>query len=342
MDWENHGERALFQNAEQRDMNERLRAIEEELAKLHNPEEIELETPRLDDDQLHDLIDQCVTSLSRASISRTSFNTESRYSFADTESIIDGNQSVDGTNDNTPRSARQEMFDNPPRLAPEVLQQLLSEAYNPLSKQLSTLKEEDCEDDEGTPIPADVWKLISMEKIEESSDSSDASKIEKDNKVNTNSRMNHVNDIQKSSSRQNSYDDFQNQSGAKNGFKSLSRNSSSSSLNGANIDTRMDSKPLKLPEIDPTGTLVTQGLNNQRLSNSNQRPGSSNSSKTPINMVRNSLSDSKIDNSQPNSRLEIMSLDGDYMTPRPPSGEKRETGSASKSRTLTPANRPVT
>ena len=42
MDWENHGERALFQNAEQRDMNERLRAIEEELAKLHNPEEIEV------------------------------------------------------------------------------------------------------------------------------------------------------------------------------------------------------------------------------------------------------------------------------------------------------------
>ena len=181
-----------------------------------------------------------------------------------------------------------------------------------------------------------------MEKIEESPDSSDALKIEKDNKLNTSSRMNHVNDIQKSSSRQNSYDDFQNQSGAKNGFKSLSRNSSSSSLNGANIDTRMDSKPLKLPEIDPTGTLVTQGLNNQRLSNSNQRPGSGNSVKTPINMVRNSFSDSKIDNSQPNSRLEIMSLDGDYMTPRPPSGEKRETGSASKSRTLTPANRPVT
>ena len=44
MDWENHGERALFQNAEQRDMNERLRAIEEELNKLHNPEEIEVYT----------------------------------------------------------------------------------------------------------------------------------------------------------------------------------------------------------------------------------------------------------------------------------------------------------
>ena len=40
---------------------------------------------------------------------------------------------------------RQEILDNPPRLAPEVLQKLLSEAYHPLSKQLSTLKEEDYE-----------------------------------------------------------------------------------------------------------------------------------------------------------------------------------------------------
>ena len=45
----------------------------------------------------------------------------------------------------TPASVRQELLDNPPRLAPEVLQKLLSEAYNPLSKQLSTLREEDCE-----------------------------------------------------------------------------------------------------------------------------------------------------------------------------------------------------
>ena len=45
----------------------------------------------------------------------------------------------------TPNSVRQEILDNPPRLAPEVLQKLLSEAYHPLSKQLSTLKEEDYE-----------------------------------------------------------------------------------------------------------------------------------------------------------------------------------------------------
>ena len=40
---------------------------------------------------------------------------------------------------------RQELLENPPRLAPEVLQKLLSEAYHPLSKQLTTLREEDCE-----------------------------------------------------------------------------------------------------------------------------------------------------------------------------------------------------
>ena len=45
----------------------------------------------------------------------------------------------------SPRSIRQEILDNPPKLAPEVLQKLLSEAYNPLSKKLTTLQEEDTE-----------------------------------------------------------------------------------------------------------------------------------------------------------------------------------------------------
>ena len=70
---------------------------------LYKPSWFQIETPRLDDDQLHDLIDQCVDSLSRASLSRTSFNTDSRYSFADTESLVGGSQSIDGTTDNTPR-----------------------------------------------------------------------------------------------------------------------------------------------------------------------------------------------------------------------------------------------
>ena len=189
-----------------------------------------------------------------------------------------------------------------------------------------------------------------MEKVDESPDSSH--NIETDNKENINSRQNTSDELQKSSSRQNSHESFQNPQSARNGFRNLSRNSSSSSLNGANIDR--DSKPLKLPEIDPTGTLITQGLsnqrppsnnqrppsNNQRPSSSNQRPSSSNSVKTPVSMVRNSFGD--IDSSKPNSRMEIMSFDGDFMSPRPPSGEKRDTGSASKSRTVTPAHRPIT
>ena len=182
-----------------------------------------------------------------------------------------------------------------------------------------------------------------MEKVEDSVDPSDNTETGRDSKQNTSSRQNQYDEIQIPSSRQNSNENFQNPPIARNGYKSLSRDSSSSSLNGAIIDNGRNSKPLKLPEIDPTGTLITQGLNNQRPPSNNQRPGSSNSSvKTPINMLRNSLGDNKMDNSQPNSRMEIMSFDGEFMSPRPPSGEKRETGSANKSRTVTPASRPVT
>lgn len=178
-----------------------------------------------------------------------------------------------------------------------------------------------------------------MEKVDESVP---LELTDTDNTQNINQGTYTSNDLQNSGTRQNSFENFQNISSARNGSRNLSRESSSSSLNSANIDNGRNSKVLKLPEIDPTGTLVSQGLNNQRFPGNNQRPGSSGSAKMPINIVRNSFSDTKIDINQPGSRLEIMSLDGDYMSPRPPSGEKRETGSASKSRTLTPANRPIT
>ena len=179
-----------------------------------------------------------------------------------------------------------------------------------------------------------------MEKVEESPELPGTN--EADDRQNIQSRNNGLNDFGNSGSRQNSFDNLQNFSSARNVMRTLSRDSSSSSLNGANTDNSRDVKPLKLPEIDPSGTLVTQGQNNQRFPCNSQRPGSSGSVKTPINMVRNSFSDSKIDNNQSSSRLEIMSLDGDYMSPRPPSVEKHETGSASKSRILTLASRPVT
>ena len=193
-------------------------------------------------------------------------------------------------------------------------------------------------DEDGTPIPADVWKLISMEKVDESPELQGTSVA--DGIQGTQSRNRGSNDFEYTGSRQNSFDNFLNSSSAKNVISNFSRDSSSSSLNGAKTETIREIKPLKLPEIDPTGTLVTQGSNSQRFPSNGQRPTSSGSVKTPVNMVKNSFSDTKIDN-QSNSRLEIMSLDGDFMTPRPPS-EKRETGSASKSRNVTPANRPVT
>ena len=67
---------------------------------IHSILFLQLDTPRLGEDQLHDLIDQCVTSLSHMSMSRTSLHSDSRFSFADTDSITGGNMSVD---ENTPR-----------------------------------------------------------------------------------------------------------------------------------------------------------------------------------------------------------------------------------------------
>ncbi|KAL4237844.1 Fibrous sheath-interacting protein 1 [Mactra antiquata] len=326
VDWESRGERALFQNAEQREMNERMLAIEQELACLKNREETELETPRLEEDQLKDLIDQCVTSLSHASMSRMTLNSESRTSFAESESTY--SHSIDGAVDNTPRSprsARQEILDNPPKLAPEVLQKLLSEAYHPLSKQLSTLKEEDSEEEESTPIPSEVWKLISMETVDESQSIDTTVKSSMDSQITTNvsESYNESNNVLGVNGKNNV--------NSRNGFRTLSRNSSGSSLAsvselGTGRETR-EKEPLKLPDIDPSGSLVTQGLNNHR------RNGSSNSSvRTPVNFVQNSFSDSKSDNLGPSdSRLELLSLDGEIMSPHPPSREKRD-GSGNKSR----------
>lgn len=64
----------------------------------------QLETPQLGEDQLQDLIDQCVTSLSHTSMSRMTLNSESRTSFADAESVA--SHSIDGTVDGTPRLVR--------------------------------------------------------------------------------------------------------------------------------------------------------------------------------------------------------------------------------------------
>lgn len=182
-------------------------------------------------------------------------------------------------------------------------------------------------EEETTPIPSEVWKLISMETVDESK-SGDTVQSSYDSQMLTS--------VSESFSDSNNVSGMmgKNQVNSRNGFRALSRNSSASSLAsvsemGTGRETR-EKEPLKLPDIDPSGSLVTQGINNQR------RTGSSNSVvRTPSNFVHNGSSDSKSDNFGPSdSRMELLSLDGDIMSPHPPSRDKlgKREGSGNKSR----------
>jgi len=68
---------------------------------LH-PTILQLDTPLLGEDQLQDLIEQCITSLSHTSMSRLTLHSDSRTSIADTESVL--SHGLDSTYDGTPRS----------------------------------------------------------------------------------------------------------------------------------------------------------------------------------------------------------------------------------------------
>ncbi|KAK3580867.1 hypothetical protein CHS0354_032928 [Potamilus streckersoni] len=320
MDFEHFGEKALLENKEQRDFNCRLKQIEEELKKFHNPEELELETPTLGEDELQDLLDQCARSLSQSMMGSSAMGSStmgSSMSFADSESrsgTATDNRSIISVESTprSPRSARQWLMENPPKLSQDVLQKLLAEAYCPISKQLSTLNEEEEEtmekeveaNDNMQSIAAETWKLISQEKSDMNFDMSTI---------------------------QHEIDNI------------LKEPTHSGLHNGATNDRlreSFESQIPSLPEIDPTGTLVTQGLNNQK---SGSRPSSTSSMKPQIEMIQNSLTESKIINQgYVNESLEILSIDGDSRscTPRPPSSDKRQSSaSSSRSRTVTPVNK---
>lgn len=192
-------------------------------------------------------------------------------------------------------------------------------------------------DEEGTPIPSEVWKLISMETVDESQETG----LDTDTLVSVSQSLSES--IDSFSTQRDSLKQLEipvtgqgnNFASARNGFRTLSRNSSASSLASVSDlgkDVR-EKEPLKLPEIDPSGSLVSQGLNSQR------RSGSGSTTRTPINHMRNSQSDSRMDSvGDGDSRLELMSLDGELMSPHPPPDERRE-GSGNKSRTITPSSR---
>ncbi|XP_071081004.1 fibrous sheath-interacting protein 1-like [Haliotis cracherodii] len=298
---ERYGERALIETKEQREMQARLQRIEEDLARFKNPEEMEIETPRLTDDALKGLIDQCVRSLSRSS-------------YADDMSV----------NESTPRSEVSSVvsvLQNPPRLTDEVLQRLLAEAHFPLSSHLEALQEdedgeEDTEEEEmeergeggreaGTwtrQIRAKTWKAIAESDIYENG---------------------HVNDLDiESVSRTSSRSTLRSSAVLERQNSDMSRFSNFA---------EPEEKRLILPEISQSPYLVSQGLNNQVSKNethyrrNHDRPLSRDS----IDIVRNNL----------NGDDYVMDRDTEGMIiPRPPSSDRRSNTdlSSSKCRTVTP------
>ncbi|XP_048259290.1 fibrous sheath-interacting protein 1-like isoform X2 [Haliotis rufescens] len=263
--------------------------------------EPQIETPRLSDDALKGLIDQCVRSLSRSS-------------YADDMSV----------NESTPRSEVSSVvsvLQNPPHLTDEVLQRLLAEAHFPLSSHLEALQEdedgeEDTEEEEmeerreggreaGTwtrQIRAETWKAIAESDIYENGHEDDLD-IESVSRTSSRSTLRSSAVLERQSSDMSRFSNF----------------------------SEPEEKRLILPEISQSPYLVSQGLNNQVSKNethyrrNHDRPLSRDS----IDIVRNNL----------NGDDYVMDRDTEGMiVPRPPSSDRRSNTdlSSSKCRTVTP------
>ncbi|PVD25452.1 hypothetical protein C0Q70_13108 [Pomacea canaliculata] len=147
-DFELYGERVLVETKEERELQAKLKRIEEQLAAFHLPEEIQMESPALTDEQLDSLLDQCARSLS------STFP-------PDTPDSMNSERSLE--------SARARLLENPPHLSDDVLQKLLSEAHFPLSTHLLDLQDDDsksAQNGEGQIIKADTWKAIAEQTLE--------------------------------------------------------------------------------------------------------------------------------------------------------------------------------
>ncbi|XP_069118398.1 kinectin-like isoform X2 [Argopecten irradians] len=309
---ERFGEKALLDNKDQRELRARLQAVEEELGNLHMSHELEIsETPKLEEDQLQDLLDQCARSLSR-----TTYNgTNSRTTFNDTDSeagiseagISEAGFSTD-TTPRTPKSAREVLMENPPHLPKATLQKLLAEAYCPVASRLSTLREEEeeeeaetgAEDNEIVPISAETWKLIAQEKLEDEDESD---------------YMDHLNTIR--SSLQSSSSMSKSRTNSRNLYhENLSSSNDVSNPLHSRSESRESRTPF-LPEINRSGSLVAQEMNNH-ISN---RPSSNLSNRTStVLTVRNSFTDVSSDFQD---GTELVSINGDTPVPNPPSSDRR-------------------
>ncbi|XP_060070589.1 fibrous sheath-interacting protein 1-like [Ylistrum balloti] len=301
---ERFGEKALLDNKDQRELRARLQAVEEELGKLHMSHELEIsETPKLEEDQLQDLLDQCARSLSRT----TYTGTNSRTTFNDADSDAGVSVSEAGlsteTTPRTPKSAREVLMENPPHLPKATLQKLLSEAYCPAASRLSTLREEEeeaeagAEDNEIVPISAETWQLIAQERLENEDESE---------------YVDHLNTIR--SSLQSSLSVSKSRTNSRNIYHE--HDSLSGEVPRHSRGESRESRTPFLPEINRSGSLVAQEMNNHI----NNRPSSNLSNRSSVLTVRNSFTDVSSDFQD---GTELLSVNGDTPVPNPPASDRR-------------------
>ncbi|XP_076096557.1 uncharacterized protein LOC143067302 isoform X2 [Mytilus galloprovincialis] len=384
MDIEHFGEKALLEYKDQRELRERLFDVDEQLSNLSNRDEDELSeiSGVLPRSQLNNLLDQCARSISRTSYSDLS----SRVSEADSESTLCNSSE---STPRTPKSCREMLMENPPKLSEDVLHKLLTDAHTALPSRLSTLREEDENDDEiektfveDVSSRVERWRKIREDNemyndvelsneisgvLSEQAESARSERwkkiqellmnIENEDNENDNSQTDRpyterpsnepsqqTDSIQEYSSRTveetngSETDIYQEWVPSENYPKEnvepvYSMNepffqrknqvlkSDSFSLERSDL-VNSDSKTPFLPEINRSGSLVYQDYS---------RVSSAQSGRSSASSVRTNIYNSKHQDS-----IEIMSIDGECITPRPPDSERP---SSSKSRTVTPLNR---
>ncbi|ELT93890.1 hypothetical protein CAPTEDRAFT_222096 [Capitella teleta] len=106
IDYELLGERALKDNKEHRDLQQRLNEIEQDLTAMTQAVDREMVCPTLSEEQLQQLLDQCARTMTRAS--------------AETELLSTSRSGL--------TAEQSSLYDNPPKLPDHVLQELLADA----------------------------------------------------------------------------------------------------------------------------------------------------------------------------------------------------------------------
>ena len=175
--------------------------------------------------------------------------------------------------------------------------------------------------DETPTIDAETWKVIAQENL-------DGEDYEINNKVNT-MRSSILSDV---------------------GSSRVSSCSSDASMvcgdSRNNMDNNMwdvinnrsasrESNVPILPEINRSGSLVAQDLQNNLR---NSRPSSINSTRSSVINVKNSLTLTDV-SSNFEDGTELLSMNGDTPVPTPPVSEKRNNSGSNRSRGTTPVNK---